>query len=277
MSTAILLQGHPLDRETINQPARRIEEWHYPDGVAGPGAVGSVDGDLFIVGRVKRPAPNGDGYYWTLEKSTSLDIDGANPGVGKDDGDPYYTADDSGIDVPISRHPDYLANWDHDLIASYEDGETKPSAPGFWATATTTEISGADSETYQWTQADFPAHEYDAEGKKIYWFRLKSRTKPGVEAFKAPGLRVTEIKYYTNENDAGLNIGATIGTKAKPAKLYGGPDDDDKWLIVAMRSYPDGSRWAVQKEYQTAGYIDGAWQNWDTDLYLPAIPAEPPE
>ena len=265
---AILLQSNPRDEEQVAQPASRAERWYYGPEDGEPVAVGTLVGSLYLVRRTSEPAPNGDGTYWDLSWATSFG-GGADPNTEKEDGSPSYTAEDDGIDVPLSRHPSYKANWDHDLIANFKFGETAPEVPEFWNTATTPELSSSDAQTFQWTKSDFPAHEYDENGDLVYWVRLKARQKPGIEVFTAPAMRVTEVKYYTSENDANLNIGATIGTHAAPAKLFGGPSGANKWLVTGMRSYPDGRRWAVQKVYQTAGYIDGAWRDWDEDLYQP--------
>ena len=265
-----LIQSFPQFRQEVGQSTQKVERWHYATSEADPPALGTFATPYFLIGRVSEAAPNGDGNYWTLTYSTTLGGEGASPSLDKDDGAPYYTADDDGIEVPISRHPSYRAHWDHDLIGFFVEGESELTAtPAFWETSTTPKITADNAKTYQFVQADYPAHEYTEDGRLGYWVMIEPRTKPGVENFIAPALRVTEIKYYTSENDANLNIGATVGTKAAPAKLFGGPATADQWLVRGMRSYPDGRRWAVQKIYQTAGYINGAWQEWDTDVYLP--------
>ncbi len=198
---------------------------------------------------------------------------GASGGSTAQDGQPEYTLEDSGQQIPIDRRDNlgqyfftgYRAKWDHHLVVPIDYDPDPADAilhEDHWETAQdiTLAFPNNDERTIRWVK------EQDSINPEIE-FVFRKATKSAVETYLAPSPVVVEtVKYRSYATAAARKaklgvIPPTSGPFKRPKKDFNIlAESGGRFLVVSSTVTFDGKRWAVTTRYQWA-------PGWDTDLY----------
>lgn len=186
------------------------------------------------------------------------------------------------MSMPLETAPGYLTRWNHFLVGRYwvdSQGTTHNytnTVPAWWATATDTYMSPADSGHYMWVKSldSVPVAEYSESGVLVaYWGVVKDTTnnivcnpvKPGVETYDKAFYVISEIGEHRNKTKAGWATSALINTVVQSPLLgdFGLTATGYNWKVDSIDVAYDGRRWKASRTYTRSGDAQG----WDPQLY----------
>jgi len=204
----------------------------------------SIDGIPFAGAE---SAPSEGGAWWLVTVTFQDQASTVRPIA--DDGDPVFTVEDSGQELPIDLLKNdgtpyfagYRTKWNYHLA-----GPEGAELPSWWIEATDTTTD--DDSGYRWIK--------EPDSLPDGWVIIQAKTKR-LESVMVPGPVILEQRWYRNYRDASRQT-KDIFTILTPAKTF--DYSDLEWLVVGCTVSPDGRRWVVEKRYQGA-------DEWDADIY----------
>ena len=161
------------------------------------------------------------------------------------------------LQIPLERLSTYKACWNHFLASCDSD-----TAPDWWSTATNTNLSESQMQSYQWFDTAGECNYIDGEGKK--WKQIEGPTKPGVEYVEYSYYVVTERRKYNSASSAGSALDKRLNRICQPSNTFG--VSATNWKLDAGQIYYDGKMWILTNTYSSSPDI-GDPPGWDTDLY----------
>ena len=158
------------------------------------------------------------------------------------DDDPTYRGLE--VDVPLERHSNYLAKWNH-KIAVKDDATFVVED---WEFATNTKLTPEQEKKYKWLKPDDTV----PDG---YWIARKE-TKPGVETYKISIPEVRKRTYSRNRANL-LSLMNSDFKKSTPPDTFGYTGE---WLQQASTLQKEGSYWVCEQSWLGSKKVD-------SDLY----------
>ena len=185
----------------------------------------------------------------------------------KADGDTDYALSITYMEKPLEMHPAYRTNWNYDLYAAVEATEENlknppfSGSPGWWLTATGTDISPEEQTKYKWGKSTPPDQTVKENGvsKTYRWLLIIPRTKPGQEVFPYAAPTVTERIYFRSRGKAENNL-RKANTHVAPKKTYIYPKEAKNWVVQPSGIEESGGYYITVNTYT---YAD----KWDEDFY----------
>ena len=164
------------------------------------------------------------------------------------------------LSVPIEKHEDYRAKWNHYLASS----QTTPSVPAWWDTATNAILSGTDAKNYRWLKSlsELPVG-IDSAGKT--WTVIKQPVKPGVESYDLATYQITESAKFPSPERAGRMIANKLNKIGAPDQTFG--ISEGNWKCDSASVSWNGKHWVATMTWTRSGDGDG----WDTDIYTGTV------
>lgn len=191
-----------------------------------------------------------DGVFYNLEIEYTINY-GSDSGGDNSDPEVYGRKSANlsvrSIQLPLEKHPKYLAKWNNYLFSS------DATSPSFWNDAKSTTIDKTFAKTYKWgkSPAECP------EG----WVVSQEPTKPGVEVYDWQCYVVTISQKHNSANSAGNTIQKRINKITSPAEDFG--IDGGDWKLDDCSVSYNGKSWVSTMTYTRSGDEKG----WDKDIY----------
>lgn len=198
---------------------------------------------------------NAEGPIWCVEIEYTTSYDDFNNEDTQLYGKKSAQLSVRNIQMPLESHSNYLAKWNHYLIALGTD-----TVPNFWNTAKNTTLTSEESKTYKWIKSisEMPT-EPDAEGK--YWNVIKEPTKPGVDYYDMSCFVVTESAKFKSATSAGNAVSKNINKIISPDNTFGITGGNWKYDEASISF--NGKYWVATSVYTRSGDDKG----WDVDIY----------
>ena len=218
--------------------------------------------DTLLIGIEQIKSPSGKRKILRLDYTDEPQTSNTgNPSRDVENNTPIYRMEVSDEPIPISRHPNYLARWNHDLYVRIRaDGAYELLGEFDPLTATETDLTADHAEIVQWVPLGGIIDKIDSEGFR--WGKYSSMMKPGVEEFPFKAPVIVETRWFSNDEDAGTFACGNQGELLAPAKTFGlSPATNGHFLVGSGDVQPDGRRWQADRRY--------VWSRiaFDTDLY----------
>lgn len=181
------------------------------------------------------PLPGYSGYKLELVYSRDASDDNSDYQVKTE-----YEYSTEEIQYPLAEHPNYLVQWDHQLIAA--NGIT--TIPAWWSTLTSAVVPAADAANYKILRRGDAA----PEG----WDVLAQPAKPADSYLRGcPVVTVTRRAASKNKFTADA---ANDFTRATPPQRFG--ISTGEWLRGGSSIRKDGRKWVQVVSYRHAPAVD---------------------
>lgn len=155
------------------------------------------------------------------------------------------------LEKQLESHASYKMVWNYDL---WQSSATDPGLDVPEWTTTATDSSDANGVDYVWSKTKPPQTDPTKQ-----WWKIYSRTKPGIENYPIAQPVVTARKYCKTKATAVAYLRTSVGLAAPPTG-YGWGETAANWLAFPIGIPNDGEFWVAANEYR---YAD----SWDSDLY----------
>lgn len=162
-------------------------------------------------------------------------------------------------DAPLEKHPDYVLNWNYNLVSQYELDDT--SVPSWWSAKTlktVDEFKDAD------VNGDYKiVTNLNASSTQLIAGRTKS-----TNTYKKPTYSVVETAYWLTLSDAKSET-ENLGKTAVPFDDYGLADGD--FLLTSAPITRSGGYYMVRKVFEYSDLVSDqetpGLKGWDVELY----------
>ena len=242
-----LIQGYPIQRITGREGVivARYKTTKEPTQQTLVGLIGSSRDGLYFASA--ESVPNEASTWWIVTVTFQNEV--TIEKQSRDDGDPIFTVEDSGQELPIDLlkqdgspyFANYLTKWNYHLA-----GEEGSATPSWWTTSTDTTTD--DDSDYRWLK--------EPDSLPEGWVIVEPKTKRA-ESVMVPSPVIVEQRWYRSYRDASTQT-KDVFKRRSPAKKFN--YSALEWLVVGCTVSQDGRRWLVEKRYQGA-------EEWDSDLY----------